>query len=274
VKSRQEKAQMKAELSELQSAVSSLLSKRDDAGKEVDEEKPLLEETKVGVEFDEDDKAFVDLKDVKEKIETEAKPLREEIETLKAEKEEAARKAAFKRAAEEIISEDKEAFDPSFPILREAYVDLNDAVIALQTRLEVMDEDGTISQEQAIDLLQNSPELEGFNKKHPGIDPIKVARAFNSNTDFRTSLRNIAEVNKFGVSDNDDTAKGLEAKLDDRIKDAKDKPGSLAGTRDQAGGTADLISRIADMDSSEIENFNDAEIAKIEAMLEREARGE
>lgn len=273
VKSRQEKSAMKAELTELKSAVSSLLEKRDDAGKKEDE-KPLLEETKIGVEFDEDDKAFVDLKDVKEKIETDNKPLREELETLKADKALVEQKAAFKKAADEIISEDQKAFDPAFPILRDAFKDLNDAVIALQNRLEIMDDDGSIQQDEALDLLRGTEELKGFTDKYPGIDPIKVARAFNSNVDFRSGLRNIANVNKFGLSDNDDKATGIEAKLDEKIKAAKDKPGSLAGSSDQAGGTADLLSRIAAQSTEEILSYSDSEIDKIEAVLEKEARGE
>jgi hypothetical protein len=276
VKSRQEKRMMKEELTELKSAVSSLLAKRDNAADgEKDEKKSPLDETKMGVEFDDDDKAFVDLKPVKEKIEEETKKTRAELDELKAERDAAARKEAFKRAANEIISEDADSFDPAFPVLQEAFKDLNDAVIAMQERLEVWDaEDGSIDQDRALDLLQGTEELKAFEEKHPGIDPIKVARAFNTKVDFRTSLRNIADVKEFGKADNDADAKDSEAKLDDKIKAAKDKPGSLAGASDQAGGTADLIARIATLDTEEIVNMSDAEAERIEAMLEREARGD
>jgi hypothetical protein len=270
VKSRQEKSQMKAELNELKSAVSSLLEKRDGAG-QAEEDKPLLEETKTSVEFDEDDKAYVDLKEVKDKIEEDTKQTRAELDELKAERDEVKRKDAFKRTVDEIVGEDSDSFDPAFPILQEAFTDLNNAVIDLQNRLEVADDNGTIDQDRALDLLHGSPELEGFTKKHPGIDPIKVARAFNTKVDLRRSLRDIADVNKFGEADNDADPKGLEANLNEKIKAAKDKPGSLAGSSDQAGGTADLLARISQVSSEDIMDMGDADIAKIEAMLRREA---
>jgi hypothetical protein len=275
VKSRQEKSAMKAELTELKSAVSSLLAKRDNAADGEEEKKSPLDETKMGVEFDDDDKAFVDLSEVKDKIEEESRKARKELDELKAERDEAASKEAFKTAANQIIAEDAPAFDPAFPVLQDAFKDLNDAVIAMQERLEIWDaEDGSINQDRALELLQGSDELKGFQEKHPGIDPIKVARAFNTKLDFRNCLRDIADVKKFGKADNDADAKDPEDKLDDKIKAAKNKPGSLANASDQAGGTADLIARISNLDAEDIINMSDAEAAKVEAMLEREARGE
>jgi hypothetical protein len=269
VKSRQEKAMMKAELTELKTAVSSLLAKRDDAL--AAEEKPAEETSKKGVEFDEEDKAFVDLEDVHKKIADEGAKTQEQIDELKNEKIKEKQRDAFTREKNEIIQEDAPAFEPSYPVLEEAFNDLNDAVITLQNRLEIADnEDGTLNQDHALELLDGSPELKEFSDKHPGIDPIKVARAFNTKLDFRVSLRNIADAKKFGQADNDAEPAGLSKE----IKEAKNKPGSLANSSDQAGGAADILSRIHDLPTSEIENFTEAEVKKIELLLEKEARGE
>jgi hypothetical protein len=273
VESRQQKSSMKAELTELKSAVSSLLAKRDDALKP--DEDPAEETSKKGVEFDEDDKAFVDLEDVHKKIEDEGAKTQEQIDELKDEKVKEQQTAAFNQEKNEIIGEDAPAFEPSFPVLQEAFKDLNDAVVDLQNRLEIADnDDGTVSQDHALELLDGSPELEEFSKKYPGIDPIKIARAFNTKLDFRISLRDIADINKFGASDNDDDTKSDEKEISEKIKKAKDKPGSLAGSSDQAGGTADLLTRIHDLPTQDIMDFTNDEIKKVELMLEKEARGE
>ena len=265
VKSRQEKSIMKAELTDLKSAVSSLLEKRDDALKP--DEDPAEETTKKGVEFDDEDKAFVDLEGVHKKIADEGAKTQEQIDELKNEKIKEQQTAAFNREKDEIIGENTAAFEPAFPVLQEAFKDLNTAVVELQNRLEIADnEDGTVTQDHAIELLDGSPELKVFSEKYPGIDPIKIARAFNTKLDFRNSLRDIADVNKFGASG--------DKEISDKIKAAKDKPGSLANASDQAGGTADLLTRIHDLPTEEIMEFTEAEIKKIELMLEKEARGE
>ena len=273
VKSRQEKSIMKAELTDLKSAVTSLLKKRDDA-LETDED-PDEETTKKGVEFDNEDKAFVDLEDVHKKIADEGAKTQEQIDELKNQKVKEQQIADFNHEKNEIIGEDTAAFEPSFPVLQEAFKDLNTAVVELQNRLEIADnEDGTVTQDHALELLDGSPELKVFSEKYPGIDPIKIARAFNTKLDFRISLRDIADINKFGASDNDDDTKSGEKEISEKIKAAKDKPGSLANSSDQAGGTADLLTRIHELPTSDIENFTDAEIKKVELMLEKEARGE
>ena len=61
-----------------------------------------------------------------------------------------------------------------------------------------------------------------------------------------------------------------EDSLDAKIREAQKKPGSLAKTENQASGSVDLITRIANLNFSDIESLSDAEAAKIEAMLRRE----
>ena len=263
VKSRQEKAAMKAELSELKGAVQSLLDKRDNALKEelAEEDKPI-DLSRRDINFDEDDKAFVDLSDVDKKIQAETKSTREELEALKAERLAEKTKQEFQNNVNTIISESPDAFQPAWNDLQSTYKDLNEAVINLQDRLGIMDDDGTISQDQAIDLLQGTDELKEFTEKHPGIDPIKIARAFNSKVDFRNSLRDIATAKSYG--------KKAENEIEDVIKKAQNKPGSLLGSGNQAGSNVSLIDRIAQLDTSKIFDFSDAEVAKIEAMLEQE----
>ena len=161
-----------------------------------------------------------------------------------------------------------QVFTPAYGDLQKAFKDLNDAVILMQERLEIWDENGAIEQDRALDLLDGSEELAAWSKTHPGIDPTKIARAFNSKVDLRSSLRDIAEVKGYNKKD-------IEPELDEKIKKAKDKPGSLGDSSDQAGGQPDLLSRIANLDSESLLEISDAEAAKIEAMLkQQELKGE
>jgi len=269
VKSRQERSQLKAELDGLKSAVTSLLEKRDNALKQEVEEKPsLFEETRKTIAFDENDNAYVDLKDVKDKIEAETRSTKQELAALRAEREAEKMKETFNENIRSLISEDQERFTPAYDVLKEAYKDLNDAVIAMQHRLGIMGEDGAIEQDEALDLLEGSEELKMFSEAHPGIDPTRIARAFNSKVDFRTTLRDIANVKSFGTNAGD---KSAQVKLDERIKQAKNKPGSLASAENQAGSEASLIDRITQLGTDDILDMSDSEAERIEAMLEREA---
>jgi len=268
VKSRQEKREMKAELEQLKTAVSTLLNKRNDAlteDEESDKEDVIKELKRADVNFDDDDKAYVDLSDVEKKLEAETNKTKQELEELKLERNKEKAQELFRNSVNNILSEDKDALTPAWEYLQDAYKDFNEAVIAIQLRTGVMDEDGTIDQDKAIDLLQGSEELKEFEKLHPGIDPIKVARAFNTQTDFRNSLRDIANVKSFGSASEKDTND-----IDETIKKAQSKPGSFASTENQAGGNVSLIDKISQLDTEDIMDFSDAEVAKIEAMLERQ----
>jgi hypothetical protein len=271
VKSRRERSEMKAELNDLKTAVSTLLEKRVANDKDAleDDDKDPLKETRTEVAFDEDDKAFVDLSKVNEKIEAENAKTREELQALKNAKLEEDLKLEFKNNVDSVVAEE-ETFAPAMDVLQTAFEDLNNAVIKMQERLEIMDgDDGALDQDKALDLLHGSDELAEFAEKHPGIDPIKIARAFNTKMDLRSSLQDIVNVKELAKKNDDDTDDV--AKLDDKIQSAKNKPGSLTNTENQAGGNSDLISRIAQLDSADILDMSDAEVAKIEAMLEKEA---
>lgn len=262
VQSRQEKALFKSELNELKAAVSDLLSKREQTLEE--DPKIPLGDTKRPIEFDDDDAAFVDLSEVKEAILAENEATKADLETLKAEREMEKLQKEFNQSIEDAISEDKDRYTEAYDSLRNMFKDLNDAVIDYQKRTGNMGENGTLEQDEAMELLDGSPEQKAFLERYPGIDTLNIARAFNTKMDLRRSLRHIADVNKIGV----ETTKEKETPtLDDKIKEAKQKPGSLAKSENQAGGTVDLIDRIASLDFSDIESLSDAEAAKIEAML-------
>lgn len=276
VKSRQEKAEAKrkselfeSELTQLKSAVSELLAKRNNALEDDDKEPSKENTTQKNIQFREDDSAFVDLSDVDKKIADETGKVRQELDQIRAKELQKEAAQAFKNAVEAVLAEDKEAFNPSFDYLQGAYKDLNDAVIAMQLRTGMVDEkDGGIDQDQALDMLAGSEEEKLFLEKHPGIDPTRIARAFNTKVDFRNSLRHISQTKSFGTKDPDKVDELLD---DDKVKAAKAKPSGLGKTENQAGGTPDLIDRIASLGTDDILDFSDAEAEKIEAMLEKEA---
>jgi hypothetical protein len=117
-----------------------------------------------------------------------------------------------------------------------------------------------------------SPEEKEFLEKHPGINPIQIARAFNTKIDFRNTLSHIADTLKIGVKEeNEDTSdKDTVDKLDDKIKAAQQKPSGLGKTENQAGGATNLIDQIASLDTADLAEISDAEEAKILALLEKE----
>lgn len=271
VKSRKEKATMKAELNELKSAVSSLLETRktklEDTESSEAAKKELLEDTERNIQFRDDDSAFVDLTDVKEKIETDTKQTRQELAELKAERAREVAKQTFNDNVNMIIGENEDSFKPAYDYLKDVYKDLNDAVIALQLRTGMEgDENGAIDQDVALDAMAGTEEEKLFLEKHPNIDPTRVARAFNTKVDLRSSLKHLSDIKSFGKS-----KEATGDRLDDKLKAAKDKPSGLGRTENQASGNSNLVERIASLGTDDIMDFNDAEAAKVEAMLQREA---
>jgi len=265
IKSRQEKSLFKSELSELKSAVAQLLEKRNAPAEDPVENKlPPLSSTRKAIEFGDDDKAFVDLTEVKEAITAETAATKAELAALKEERAMEELKKSYEKNVANILSEDEERFKPAFESLKQIFKDFNDKVIELQERTGEMGNGGVLEQDAALDLFSGSPEEEAFLKDHPGLDPTRIARAFNTKADLRVGLRHIADVNKIGVKAEKETTKGV---LDEKIKAAKLKPGSLAGQGNQTRDTDDLIARIATLSWRDLEGLSDAEAAKIEAML-------
>ena len=274
VKSRQERSRFKSELNELKDAVSSLLAARqkDDNALNLDEEKDKgkvpLTDPRASVKFEENgDSAYVDLSEVKEAIEKSGKATRDELAALKAEREAEAAKQAFIDNVGSVINQNKEVYSVAYQELGKHYEDLNNKIIELQERTGTKGgEDGTISQDEALDLFSGSPEEEAFLKEHPGIDPTRVARAFNSKLDLKIGLTHLADALKIGVKADED-----KGGLDDKLLKAKEKPGGLAshGNR-KAEDSGDLIQRISTLSNEDVESLSDAEVAKIEQMLLRE----
>ena len=266
VKSRRERQQFKSELSQLKSAVSSLLEQRKSVINDDDDEEDddPLKETRTKVEFSESgDEAFVNLDEVKKAIEKSTSATKQELDELKQERMMEDARNAFKANVESVISTNKEVFTEAYKNLSEVYKDLNDAVIEMQNRTGNMGNNGVLTQDQALEALEGTPEEKEFLEKYPGMDLTRIARAFNSKVDLRVGLKHIADVNKIGVKE--------EETLDEKIKAAKEKPGGLGaqGNRNSEE-TGDLIQRIASLSNNDFENLSDNEVAKIEAMLLRE----
>lgn len=116
--------------------------------------------------------------------------------------------------------------------LEKAYNDLNQAVIKAQTRTGVGDAEGFVSQDDALTLLDGSPELEEWEKAHPNVSINRVARAYNTSRDL---------------------TQGLNEFMDDLDEDAAEKN--------------DLLSRIGqELSPSEILELDDDSVSKIETL--------
>ena len=265
VKSRQDKAQLRSELDELKGVVSTLLDRRKNA-LENEEEKKVepLSNSKKAIEFGDGDDAFVDLSEVKEAIAAATAKTQADVDAIKREKEMEAAKMAYIENVKLVVSENEELLAPAYDNLGGLYKELNEAVIAIQERTGESGEDGTISQDRALELIESEPEGQKFREAHPGIDPTRIARAYNSKVDLKAGLHHIAGIlNKAKASS--DTPN-----LDEKIQKAKNKPGSLAGQENRASDASNLIERIASLSVRDLEGLSDAEAAKIEAMLLKE----
>jgi hypothetical protein len=267
VKSRQERSQFKSELSQLKEAVSTLLAQRSNTlGDEEEEKKVPLADSKMKVQFDEDgDSAFVDLEEVKQAIASGDSATKEELEQLKQERAAEVAKQTFQENVMSVINQNKEVYQEAYKNLGQIYEDLNNKIIELQERTGEVGENGVLSQDVALDLFVGSPEEEAFLKEHPGIDPTRVARAFNSKVDLRVGLSHLADTLKIGVKEDETDS------IDEKLQAAKEKPGGLANHGNQKSeDTGDLIQRISSLPTKDFENLSDAEVAKIEDMLLRE----
>lgn len=271
VKSRQEKQLFKSELNQLKDAVATLLERRTNADKDVEEEEPdPLTNPRKQVEF-EDDKAYVDLSEVKKAISTENAKTKAELNELREQRAIEEAQKAYVKNVRAIVSENEEVYGEAYDKLKDMFKDFNDKIIELQQRTGEMGDNGVLDQDYALDLFSGSPEEKEWYKEHPGIDPTRVVRAFNTKTDLRVGLKHLADTLKIGVKEEEPG--GV---LDKKIQEAKKKPGSLAGQENRAASdTSDLIERLSQMSPTEFESLSDAEAAKIEAMLlKEELKGE
>lgn len=268
VKSRQDKAQLRSELDELKGVVSTLIDRRknaldkDDKNEEEKEIEPLSN-LKKSIEFGDGDDAYVDLTEVKAAIAAATAKTQADVDAIKREKEIEAAKRAYIENVKSVVSENEEILAPAYDNLGNLYKELNDVVISIQERTGETGDDGTISQDRALELIESEPEGKKFMEDHPGIDPTRIARAYNSKVDLKASLNHIASTLK--KNESSDTPD-----LDDKIKRAKNKPGSLAGQENRASEAGNLIERIASLSVRDLEDLSDKEVAKIEAMLLKE----
>ncbi len=273
VKSRQEKAIFKTELGQLKSAVSSLLDKKQDLTKE----SPPLEDAKRKVEFAEDESAFVDLEPVKSAISLESEKTQKQINELKQTEAMRVAKEHYDKTVNDIISIDKDRYDPAYSELQKIMTSLNNRVIEAQNRTGTMDdEDGGIDPNVGLDLLDGSPEEEAFLKDYPGVNPTNIVRAFDSKRDLKFALDHISAT-VLKPADNDDTGVKniLDEKDADLIKKAAAKPGTLSKQENQGLASDTLLDRIGKLDTEDIMNISDAEADKImKLMLDDELRGD
>ena len=150
---------------------------------------------------------------------------------------------------------------------------LNDKVIDAQNRTGTMDgPEGGIDIDAGLDLIDGSPEEKEFLKDFPGVNPINIARAFNSKRDLKFALDHISET---VLKTTDDNKGSIDKDDEELLKKAKTKPGSLTGQENQAGATDGLIEKISSLPAEDIMKLSDAEADKVmKLMLEDELRGE
>jgi len=264
IKSRQEKRIMKEQLKELQGAVSSLLEKR--KGEETETKDPL-EDPKRKVEFGDDDKAFVDLSDVKAAIKEQESKTQSQLNEIKQAEKMRELRDQFTNTVNSVLDINREEYEPAYKVLQEAVKSLNNRVIEMQNRTNNLGDPktGSLDVDVGIDLMENTPEEKAFLKDFPGLNVPQIARAFNSKRDLKIALNTVSKTlnNTTSAEDN---------KL---LKEAGKKPGSLGGVENQSGINDTLIEKIGKLKSQDIMSITDAEEERIlKLMREEEIRGE
>lgn len=267
VKSRQERSQMKTELTTLKSAVSELLDKK--KGKEEKTPEPL-EDPKRKIEFTDDEKAFVDLSPVKQALDAQEEKTQKQIDEIKVAEANRVLQERYDSEVNKVLDVDRVKYDPAYKQLQVVIEALNNRVIEAQNRTNNLgDKKGSIDIDVALDLLDGSPEEAAFVKDFPGLNPIHIARAFHSKRDLKEALDSIIVTLEKGDGKADDD---LDQKL---IDAAKEKPGSLANQENQSGRNDSLIDKITNLKTEDILNISDAEAARIEKLLlDEEVRGD
>jgi len=265
VKSRQERRIFKDELVELKGAVATLLNKKNPDEEKKETPKPLEEPIKK-IEFGDDESAFVDLTEVKDAIHDMGEKTQVDLEKLKLAEMDRKVKEQYDRTVNEVISKDTERYTPAYEKLQTMINALNDRVIEMQDRTNNLgDKNGGLEIDAGLDLMDGTPEEKAFLKDFPGINPVFIARAFNSKRDFRNALDNVAE----SLKEKSDTK--VNDKLnEDLIEKAKNKPGSLTNSDNKSGSTASLIDQIGELKTSDIMDIDDKTEAKLLKLMENE----
>lgn len=180
-----------------------------------------------------------------------------------------------KQIIDSIISEN-EKFGDAYGKLNKAYNWVNQKVVDYMNQTGV---DNITTSSQILDLIDGSEIEKEFSSEFEGLNLNQVVRSHDTKSELRSALSSISssgekvekkvEEKKESKTSSDDDAHS------ETFKKVLKKPSTLEGGANQQGKNIDAFERLAALSTEEIiDNFSDADVAKLERALKREEENE
>jgi hypothetical protein len=254
---RRKRQELKGRLDQVTETVNDILATRNDLATQ-ELEKKTTEATVNGipVEFTEDGDAFLPT----EKINAITAPYEQEINDLKSQIEMISaagdQRARAQKTMDMIVGKD-ESYGPAFNKYRTAREWVENKVVDFQRMNNIQ---GALSPGQALDHVFDSDLTQEFKSTFENIDLVDVVTAEESELLFERTLSNIAKA----MTPNTDN------QPDSRFQKVLQKPSGLGKSANAKGGEIPLSERAGNMQSTDIMNLTDDQIAALEKALRNE----
>lgn len=268
-KDERRKRQSAAErLAQLEGAVSSLLSQRQQQGMESVTEAEAADARKLGipVSYDDDGNGWIDPTYVNQLVSPYAQKIQELEQRLQLTN---ANQTAVDQAEKvrlAIIGED-ERYVPASNRYRAARRWVED-VVSDYTRSNGINRN--IYSGEALDQIFDRSLRREFEEEFPGLDIVDIVTAEDSKDHFRRTLSNIA---KTMTPETDDLTMPKE-KMDSRFQQVLNKPSSLGNQANAKAGQLSIMDRIQNLKASDIMDFDDKSVETLMRAMRREELGQ
>jgi hypothetical protein len=256
---RQESAQR---LSQLEGAVGTILSQRQQQGTESVTEQQAADARGMGipVTYDEDGNGWIDPSFVQNMV----SPYQREINDLKAQLQHTNAAATAlteaERIKQSIIGED-ERFGPAGGRYRAARRWVESAVTDYAKANGITGRN--IQSGEALDKVFDANLRAEFNQEYPGLNLLSIVTAEDSQEQFRMALDGIANVMKPDLE-------SPKEKMDSRFQKVLEKPSNLGNHANAKAGQLSIMDKIDSFSSNDIMDLSDAQV---EALLKLAEKG-
>ena len=250
-------------LEQLESAVSGILSQRQQKGIESLSVHEAAEAQKKGlpVVYDDDGNGWVDQDAVNNLV----SPYEQKIMDLETKLQQVNTAAQAQDAADKvregIIGED-ERYGFAAGKYRAARKWVEDAVFDFAKENGVK---RALTSGEALDYVLDKELRDEFNELHKGLDIVDIVTAEDSQDHFRRMLSNVADV-AFPKEDN------TEPRMDSRFQKVLRKPSNLGRNANAKAGQLSVMDRVENLSPSDITNMSDKDINTILEAMGREEK--
>jgi hypothetical protein len=242
-------------LSQLEGAVSTILSQRQRQGIESVTEAEAAGARSQGLQvtYDDDGNGWIDPSAINQITE----PFVNRINELEAKLQQSgAEMTAVQKAQkvmEGIIGED-ERFGPASGRYRAARKWVEDAVLDFSTSNGI---NRVMTSGEALDHVFSDAVIQNeFKKQFDGLDLVDVVTAEDSQAHFRRTLNNIAGA----MTPETDDLSAPKDKMDSRFQKVLDKPSTLGTNANAKAGQLSILDKVGSLSTEDIENLSNAQI--------------